>query len=129
MYNLSISDQDFFRVRKIVHEHSNELRGYIEGNARLQFVKRIKDLSGLGLKESKDFSDLIFDKIIPLDYITEERRKKLEKLARRPLVESIVDKIKNFSHEDLISVLLKFDVGELLRMDEIFDGNQEKKNE
>lgn len=89
-------------------------------NQKLAFVKRLKELTGGGLKECKDISDLYFVGQLPLVNIREERQKKLERLAKRPLAESIALKIKDIDVDKLDSFLMELSIDELLSIDEIF---------
>ena len=57
----------------------------------------------------------------PYTYVREERKEKLEKLAKRPLVEELIVKLKNIEEEKLNSLLMGLSVDELLSIDEFFE--------
>lgn len=88
-----ILKEDYDLAIKMIKENLNEFNEYLKVNHKLAAVKRLKELTFLGLKDSKTIIDLFFeDKLFPK--IKEERLKKLEQLAKRPLIEEIVIKFK-----------------------------------
>ena len=99
--------------------HKNELDSYLP-QQKLQFVKRLKDLTNGGLKECKEISDLYFAGQLSLVDIREERQKKLERLAKRPLAEGLAIKIKDIDVDKLDSFLMNLTIDELLILDDIF---------
>lgn len=111
-------NEDFLKLAsKIFHEHKMEFDGWIRNGQKLAAVKALKELTGGGLKESKDAFELYCaGKLKP--YIKEDRRIKLERLARLPLVDELILKLKNISDEELHSLLMKLSIDELLSIDE-----------
>lgn len=122
MYNIinSLPEQEFLKLAsKVIYENKYEFEGYVTSNQKLAAVKRIKELTGGGLKESKDAFDLWYSGKLP-SYIKEERKVKLERLAKKPLIDEIICKMKNLSEDKLESFLMNLSVDQLLSIDEIF---------
>jgi hypothetical protein len=97
------------RVFEAVKNNFDELNEFFEGNAKLQFVKRIKELTGLGLKESKEFTDYFFD--IPHTFNSlntiEQRKKKLKNIYRITLLKSFIKEFKDIDEDELFNAFLK----------------------
>lgn len=106
-------------VAKLIYENKVEFDGYAKDNKKLAAVKRIKELTGGGLKESKDAYELWLNGKLP-NYLLEDRRVKLERLAKKPLVDELIVKLKNLDEEKLNSILMKMSVDNLLTIDEYF---------
>ena len=102
-----------------IRANKTEFDSYIP-QQKLQFVKKLKELTGGGLKECKDISDLYFAGQLSLVNIREERQKKLERLAKKPLAEALALKLKNIDVDTLDSFLMDLTIDELLSIDEIF---------
>lgn len=101
-----------------------EFDEYNKNSQKLAAVKLFKDLTGYGLKDSKSVMDLYFaGKLKP--NIREERQKKLERLAKKPLADSITNKILNITEDELSSFLMNLSIEELLLIDEIFPNDEE----
>jgi len=92
-------------------------------HAKLQAVKKLKEISGGGLKECKQVCDLYYDGILPLTLTNYDRKTKLEQLAKLPLIEEIFDKVSKMSKEDYISALKKLTLDDLLSIDEALTKN------
>jgi len=103
----------------VIKRNKTELDSYVP-QQKLAFVKRLKELTGYGLKECKDISDLYFAGQLSLVNIREERQKKLERLAKKPLAEALALKIKDIDVDRLDSFLMELSIDELLSIDEIF---------
>lgn len=99
-------------------DHRKEFEEYFKNTQKLQFVKSLKDYSGGGLKECKEVADLYWEGKI-LNPLKEERRIKLEQLAKAPLVNQLLEKIKKLDNDSLFSFLMNLDIDELLSMDEL----------
>lgn len=100
-----------------IYNNRIEFEEYFNNTQKLQFVKRLKELTGGGLRECKDIADLYWDGKI-FNSIKEDRRLKLEQLAKAPLISELTEKIKKFNDDQLYSFLMKFTIDELLTMDE-----------
>lgn len=121
--------EDFLSVAsKIIQQNIKEFQEYLYNNQKLKAVKRLKELTGNGLKECKEICDLYFDgKLIP---IKEERKEKLERLAKLPLVNELIDKFKKLHEDDLRSAFMKMKMDDLLSIDEYLPENKnENENE
>lgn len=106
---------------KAINDNKYDFDQLKHNNQKLAFVKLLKEFTGGGLKECKDVADLYWIENFKISYIKEERKAKLEKLAKVPLVEELLIKIKNIEEQELFSCLMKLTVDELLSIDEIFD--------
>lgn len=100
-----------------IYNHRIEFQEYFNNAQKLQFVKRLKEITGGGLKECKDIADLYWEGKI-FNPLKEDRRLKLEQLAKAPLTSELTEKIKKFNEEQLYSFLMKFNIDELLTIDE-----------
>ena len=105
---------------KIMYIHKDEFKSY-EKN-KLQAVKSLKEYTGGRLKECKEACDLYWEG--KLSFIKEERLEKLERLAKMPLVQELMDKLKNIKENELHLMLINLSVDQLLSIDEIFTINQ-----
>lgn len=104
---------------RCIKEHKNEFAEYLLGDHSPQIllaIKALKDYSGLGLKECKYCIELYREN--KLVNIKEERKIKLEKLAKVPLVDQLMIKIRNLTDNKLHSLLLTLSVDDLLSIDE-----------
>lgn len=118
----SINSDSLRDAVKIVNSNKFLFEDYRKNGSKLQAVKTLKDLTGLGLKESKEVMDLYWDnKILN---IKEDRREKLERLAKNPLIEQIVSKIKKIDEDQLSKNLFKLSIDELFSLDEIFENEE-----
>jgi hypothetical protein len=111
---------DFFyeRASKAIYLHKDEFAQYAKENAKLVSVKLLKDYTGGGLKECKDAIELYWEG--KLSYVKEERKLKLEKLAKKPLVDQLIVKLRDIKEDKLHSLLMNLSVDELLSIDEFF---------
>ena len=106
-----------------MQDRKEEFQKYLYEKTKLQAVKALKDYTGGGLKECKDICDLYWENRLPFLFIKEERLKKLERLAKTPLVEELMIKIKSIKEDDMHSMLLNLSVDQLLIIDEILINN------
>ena len=121
-------DKEFEKLAsKIIYEHKTEFENYLLNNRKLNAVKILKEYTGSGLKEAKDVIDLYFEGKLS-SYIIEERRIKLEILAKKPLIEELSNKLISLKKEDFDNILMNLTVDELLNLDEIIDKNIINKN-
>jgi len=118
--NLGIDEFLLNNAAKAISENEEEFSEYLTLGNKLAGIKALKEYTGLGLKESKQVMDLYYDGSIKISNKQEERRKKLEKLAKAPLVNKLISKLNNISDDDLQSLLLTLSVDELLSIDEFF---------
>ena len=102
---------------KIIYNNKNEFDGY--KSAKLQGVKALKDYTNGGLRDCKEICDLYWSGKIP-NYIIEERKIKLERLAKQPFVSELVKKIVEIKEMDLQTRLMTFEMDDLFRLDELF---------
>jgi hypothetical protein len=109
---------------KIINSHKEEFSKCLINNQKLMAVKLLKDYTGQGLKECKEVIDLYFLGELK-SYSQEERKMKLERLARLPLVVELVTKLKSISEDDLQSLLMKLTLDELLSIDEFLPESEE----
>lgn len=117
-------DDDFaIRAIKTMRDYKEEFQRYLFEKTKLQAVKALKDYTGGGLKECKEICDLYWEDKLPNLFIKEERLKKLERLAKTPLVEELMIKIKNIKEDELHSMLINLSVDQLLSIDEILINN------
>lgn len=103
-----------------IYSHKNEFEELFNSTQKLEFVKRLKNLTGGGLKECKDIADLYWEGKI-MNSIKEDRRIKLEQLAKVPLINELISKIQNLNKDELHSLLMKIDVDDLLDIDDMID--------
>ena len=118
---LSLDDMEL--CAKAIYEHREEFEDYIKSNYKLQAVKSLKEYTMLGLRYSKYFIDEYFSGNITILTIREDRRKKLEKLAKKPLIEEIIKNLRNSGDEKLNSLLMSFSIDELFSIDEKLSDN------
>ena len=112
---------DFLKeVAKVIYEHKPEFEDYKIRSAKLAAVKALKDYTGGMLKECKEAYEMWYDGFLP-PYLIEERRKKLEQLAKKPLIEEIILKLRKIEDEKLVDILIKLSIDELLSIDEKFE--------
>jgi hypothetical protein len=104
---------------KAIYENREEFNTYIKLNRKIDAIKCLKEYTGGGLKESKDAIDKFWVGELRT-YIIEDRKKKLENLAKKPLIEEIVINIKSVDIEKLQTRLMKLSVDDLLTIDDIF---------
>lgn len=107
---------------RIINLNKVEFEDYKKFGSKLQAVKSLKDYTGYGLKECKEVCDLYF--VDKLPNIKEERLVKLERLAKSPLVNQMVIKLKDLNENDLFSLLMKMQVDELLVIDEYLNNDE-----
>ena len=111
--NLRISE-----ASRIIREHRTEFEDYKQSGLKLAAVKALKEYSGYGLKESKEILDQYWEGKLQPYLKKEERKEKLERLAKAPLVEELILKMKNMDESKLKSMLMILPVDELLSIDE-----------
>ena len=108
---------------KIIYQNKTEFDDLKNNNQKLAFVKLLKELiPGTGLKDAKDASDLYWAGYLP-SYIKGERKDKLLRLgelAKTPLVDELIIKIKDLDDSELKVFLMGFDIDELLSIDQKF---------
>ena len=100
----------------VIFSHKEEFDLYVSSNTKLSGVKALKDYTGGGLKDCKNVFELYADG--KLSNIKEERREKLERLAKKPLVDELIIKLRNLEEDKLHSILLTLDLEVLLSIDE-----------
>jgi len=115
---INIDDIFFDRACKAIYQHKDEFVEFTRTNAKLASVKALKEYTSGGLKECKDVIDLYWEG--KLSYIKEDRKLKLEKLAKKPLVDQLIVKLRNINEDTLHSLLMNLSVDELLSIDEFF---------
>jgi hypothetical protein len=108
---------------KFKHEHDLTVRtfkdNYVEfheyllSREKLAFVKRLKELTGLGLKEAKDNTDKIFydgtQAFTDRFHIIEERKNKLNQLKSRIFSKELYEMLKTMSEDEFVDALSKLD--------------------
>jgi len=113
---------------KVLYQYKKDFDELKENNQKLAFVKLLKELVGIsGLKDAKDVTDLYWAGKLP-NPIKEERRdklKRLEELAKTPLVDELIIKIKDLTYSKMKVFLMEFTVDELLSFDEKFQKENE----
>jgi hypothetical protein len=114
--NSSITKEAFFKyASKAIYVNRIQFEQYKLDNAKLAACKTLKEYLGCGLRESKEAVDAYWEG--NLQNIQAERKEKLEKLAKRPLVEELIIKLKN--NEDFLSrILMNMTIDELMEIDE-----------
>jgi hypothetical protein len=122
--NFDINDSFLKEATKTLYAHKIEIDEYLNNSQKLGAVKLLKELTGGGLKETKEVIDLYTAGKLPPS-IKEERQKKLERLAKKPLADSITNKILNIEEDKLNTFLLNLSIDELLLIDEIFPNEEE----
>ena len=100
-YNYTINDVVTNAIRQNYERYFN----MITDQTKLGFVKQIKEDTGLGLKEAKTNTDIIFgggvEMFKKIFGIKEQRRQKLDELKKRLLTNELVEMIKSSSPEKL----------------------------
>lgn len=110
------------KATKEISSSKSLFEGYLRSNEKLNAVKALKDLTGGGLRECKQVCDLYWDgELIP--DVKEERKKKLERLAKKPLVEELIIKIKSIDEKKLNLLLMNLTIDDLLSLDEKFEND------
>ena len=120
---MDINDVDVAIFKKCLQSKHIIYQELLDQNAKLAFVKQLKEDSGYGLRECKEYADSIWEKKIKINNIPEERRKKLEKLAKKPLVENIIESLKDKDEDSLSSILMNMNIDFLLELDEKLNEN------
>ena len=117
------SQEEFLKkAAKAIYDNKSkffELTG-----SKLAAVKLLKDLTGGGLKECKDACELYWAGNLP-HYLKEERREKLERLAKLPLVDELIVKFRKLDDTKLHSLLMELTVDELFSIDEKIENKNE----
>lgn len=108
-------------AKRIINDNQAEFQEYLNNKSKLGAVKAIKDYTGLGLREAKQVIDRFWDSNLLIVDVKEDRRLKLEKLAKIPLVENIVDKINNLDKDKLQKIFLNLSIDELFNIDELLE--------
>jgi len=100
-YNYTINDVVTNAIRQNYERYFN----MITDQTKLGFVKQIKEDTGLGLKEAKTNTDIIFgggvEMFKKIFGIKEQRRQKLDELKKRLLTNELVEMIKSSTPEKL----------------------------
>lgn len=86
---------------------------FYQNKQKLGFVKLLKECTGMGLKESKENADKIFDGSIE-DFkrnfnIQRQRKEKLEFLKKKLFAEEIINIFKEKSYDDILEKLSELD--------------------
>lgn len=114
-----INDSFVKNATKVIFSNKTQIDEFIRNNQKLACVKLIKELTAGGLRDSKEIFDLyVAGKLRP--DVREERKKKIERLAKVPLVDIIVIKLRNIEEDKLHSLLMNLTIDELLSIDEVF---------
>jgi flagellar biosynthesis regulator FlbT len=83
-------------------------------NKKIDFVKRLKEYTNLGLKDAKINSDLIFESgLVKFDNyfnVRALRKTKLEKLKVRLFSKELYDMIKSKDDDEIVNNLAKLDI-------------------
>lgn len=117
------SQQDFLKLAaKVIYE--NKSRFSTLTGSKLESVKLLKELTGGGLKECKDACELYWSGNLP-HYLKEERREKLERLAKLPLVDELIVKFRKLDDAKLHDFLMELTVDELFSIDEKIENKNE----
>ena len=115
-------EEDYLKnASKIIYQ--NKIKFDDLKNQKLAFVKLLKELiPGTGLKDAKDAADLYWNGNLP-NCIKEERMDKLirlEQLAKSPLVDEIIIKIKELDDSQMRVFLMELSIDDLLNIDQKF---------
>lgn len=108
----------FKEAQRVIYNNRLEFEDYRKSSQKLAAVKKLKEYTGGGLKECKEVCDLYWENGYLPNFLKEDRKLKLEKLAKVPLINEIVKKIKNIPDEELFSIFSRLSVDELLSIDE-----------
>lgn len=103
---------DIVRILTKDYEFYKECKN---NSTKLYAVKKLKDDTGLGLKESKEIIDYIFSENNMLKF---ERIDKLKRLAKKPLIDNIIERLKSMTEDELNNILMNLDVDILMDIDE-----------
>lgn len=114
------TETDFKELCEALFKHKSEFDDFQKNGTRLAGVKFLKEISGAGLKNAKEVCDLYWEGKLNKFNIREDRRLKIERLAKIPLVEQLVEKIKNLDDEKLHSLLMNLNIDHLLSIDDFF---------
>ena len=110
MYKNKI-DED---VLNVVKQKSHEFYGFLKSNQKIDFVKFLKYYTGLGLREAKDISDVIFnDGILSFEknfILKVQRKEKLELLKKKHFLKELVNRLKLKSEDELLEDLSTLDI-------------------
>ena len=119
--------EDFLKLAvETIYENKDKFDDYTRDGQKLLAVKTLKELTGGGLRESKDVLDLIWDGQLVINSKKEDRKEKLEKLAKLPLINEIISKIMKLTAEELRFLLTDLEVDDLLTIDEYLSDNKNK---
>lgn len=119
--------EDFLKLAvETIYENKDKFDDYTRDGQKLLAVKTLKELTGGGLRESKDVLDLIWDGQLVINSKKEDRKEKLEKLAKLPLINEIISKIMKLTAEELRFLLTDLEVDDLLTIDEYLSDNENK---
>lgn len=119
--------EDFLKLAvETIYENKDKFDDYTRDGQKLLAVKTLKELTGGGLRESKEVLDLIWDGQLVINSKKEDRKEKLEKLAKLPLINEIISKIMKLTAEDLRFLLTDLEVDDLLTIDEYLSDNENK---
>lgn len=96
-----------------IRAHYDEYRVFMFNDTKLPFVKLVKEHTGLGLREAKDNTDIIFDggitKFDNFFHIKHLRNMKLEKLKVRLFSKELFEIMKSKDEDDFVESLSKLD--------------------
>lgn len=119
--------EDFLKLAvETIYENKDKFDDYTRDGQKLLAVKTLKELTGGGLRESKEVLDLIWDGQLVINSKKEDRKEKLEKLAKLPLINEIISKIMKLTAEELRFLLTDLEVDDLLTIDEYLSYNESK---
>lgn len=105
---------------KVLYEHKSEFNKYVLNKQKIYAIKSLKEYTGGGLKECKDVMDLYFSGDY-ITYITEDRKNKLEHLAKKPLVEEVSLKMSILTKDDIEKILMNMTTDQLFDIVENID--------
>jgi len=124
--DINISE-DFLKLAvETIYEHKDKFDNYTKENQKLLAVKTLKELTGGGLRESKEVLDLIWNGQLVISSKKEDRKEKLERLAKLPLINEIIPKIMKLTEDKMRFLLIDLDVDDLLTIDEYLSDNENK---
>ena len=118
--DFSGTERELNNAIQTINLSKTEFEEYKKLGHKLMAVKRLKELTGLGLRPCKDVCDFYWDDKISSCTTKEDRKEKLERLAKVPLVDELISKFENLKEDELHSLLMKLSVDELFSIDEIF---------
>ena len=113
--NLNLPHQDL--VISAIREHYDEFLECMP-DSKLLFVKLLKKYTGLGLKDSKDNVDIIFNSFAIHNFksifgVKEQRKGKLEKLKIKLFAKELVEILKDKNDDELVECLSKLTLNSL----------------